>query len=172
MKLSLILTSVLSLLAFTGGAAELPDTVKAQAEQFEAAMKRYDASVAAQKKIALDQYVATLTAARRMEEGAKRPAGVSAIDAELAALKAGPVEGKTPAGLPAHLGTARERFIAATKSAATSNDSNRKFTVEGYLKWLTDLQSIHARVKDEATVAAIEAEKKRVTALMEALSKR
>ena len=61
----------------TAIAAELPDIVKTQAGQFEAAMKQYDASVAAQKKMALDQYVAFLTGARKMEEGAKRPAGVT-----------------------------------------------------------------------------------------------
>jgi hypothetical protein len=173
MKLSHLFCSIpvlVGLLA-TSGAAGLPETVKTQATQFDAAMKQYDASVAAQKKLALDQYAATLNAARRIEEGAKRAAGVAAIDAELAARKAGAIEGKTPAELPAHLGTARERFVTATKRAATSNDSVRKFTVDGYLKWLTELQAAHARAKDDATVTAIEAEKKRVAALMEAFSR-
>jgi hypothetical protein len=174
MKLTLCILSLLGFLASIGTAtaAELPDIVKTQAGQFEAAMKQYDASVAAQKKMALDQYVAFLTGARKVEEGAKRPAGVTAIDAELAAVKAGPIDGNAPADLPASLGTARDRFIAATKRAATSNDSVRKHTVDDYLKWLSGIQSAYAKAKDTATMSAIEEEKKRVLALAEAQAKR
>lgn len=134
-------------------------------------MKQYDASVAAQTKMALDQYIAILTAARKMEEGAKRPAGVTAIDAELAAVKAGAIQGKAPAELPAVLRTSRDRFIADTKRAATSNDSVRKHTVDDYLKWLSGIQAQYAKVKDTATITVIEEEKKRVLALAEAQEK-
>jgi len=171
MKLAHGIIFILGFLASIGTAAGLPDIVKTQAAQFEAAMKQYDASVAAQKKLALDQYVIVLTEARKMEERAKRPAGVTAIEAELAAVKAGPIGGKAPAELAAVVGTYRDRFITATKQAATSNDSVRKHTVDGYLKWLSDVQSAVARAKDTAAIAAIEEEKKRALALPAAQAK-
>ena len=172
MKLPLLILAIAAAFTPMSFAAELPAVAKQQAAQFEAAIKQYEASVAAQKKAALDQYVAQLTAARRIEEGAKRPAGVAGIDAELAALKAGPIEGNAPADLPAHLGTARTSFIAATKRASSSNDSVRKFTLDGYIKWLNDLQAAYARAKDDGTIAAIEAEKKRARELFEAAAKK
>ncbi len=174
MKLARGIISILGFLASIGtaSAAELPDIVKTQAGQFEAAMKQYDASVASQKKLALDQYVIVLTEARKTEERSKRPAGVTAIDAELAAVKAGPLDGKTPADLPVVVGPYRDRFITGTKHAATSNESVRKHTVDGYVNWLSGIQSAYAKVKDTAAIGAIEEEKKRVLALAEAQAKR
>ena len=76
-----------------------------------------------------------------------------------------------PADLPASLGTARDRFMADTKRAETSNDSVRKHTVDTYLKWLSGIQDQYAKVKDTATIAVIEGEKKRVLAIAESKAK-
>lgn len=163
MKLKKHTLCILSSLLFSSGvfAAELHPALKQAAEQYDRGMKAADASVAAQIQIARDGYLAVLSAARKREEGAKRPTGVAAIDAEIAAVKAGPVEGKAPEQLPADLGTYRDRFITATKRAAGSNDSVRKYSTESYLKWLSGMEAA-VKGKDEALVTAILAEKKRV----------
>jgi hypothetical protein len=141
--------------------AELHPALKHTAEQYDRGMKAADASVAAQIQAARDGYLAVLSAARKREEGAKRPAGVAGIDAEIAAVKAGPIEGKTPEQLPADLGTYRDRFIAEMKRAPRSNDSVRKHATESYLNWLSGMEGA-VKGKDEALVNAILAEKKRV----------
>ena len=141
--------------------AELHPALKHTAEQYDRGMKAADASVAAQIQIARDGYLAVLGAARKREEGAKRPTGVAGIDAEIAAVKAGPVEGKAPEQLPADLGTYRDRFIAEMKRAPRSNDSVRKHATESYLKWLSSMEAF-AKGKDEGLLNAVLAEKKRV----------
>ncbi len=145
-------------------AAELHPALKRTAEEYEKAQKAADASVAAQTKMARDQYLAVLGAARKREEATKRPAGIAGIDAEIAAVKAGPIEGTPPAQLPADLGTYRDRFISDTKRAAVSNDSVRKHSTDSYLKWLSGMEAA-VKGKDEALVTAILAEKKRILAL-------
>lgn len=141
--------------------AELPPLLKPQAEAYDAAIKQYDASVSAQTKIARDAYLAVLSAARKREDAAKRPGGVAAIDAELAAVNAGPLPDKRPDALPADLATHRERFLAATSRAALATAGPRKNAADRYLSWLAKTEAA-VKGKDNVLTTAIEAEKKRV----------
>ncbi len=86
--------------------AELPPEIKPTAENYDRAMKQYDANVEAIVKIDRDAYRAVLTAARKREEGAKRGDAVAAIDVEMQALRAGQRSEEAPPQLPAELFTA------------------------------------------------------------------
>ncbi len=163
MKLKKHTLCVLSTLLFSSGvfAAELHPALKHTAEQYDKGMKAADASVAAQIQVARDGYLAVLGAARKQEERAKRPTGVTAIDTEIAAVKAGPIEGRAPEQLPSDVLIYRDRFIAEMKRAPRSNDSVRKHATESYLKWLSSMEAF-AKGKDEGLLNAVLAEKKRV----------
>ena len=163
MRMKHYAVGLLSLLFVFGAfSAELSAVLKTRAEEYDKAQKGFDASVAAQKKMARDGYLAVLGATRKREESAKRLVGVEAINAEMDAVNAGEVGGKPPEKLPPDLKTYRDRFIAAMKRAETSNDSVRKNSREQYLKWLAGTEAQAAKVKDEALLAAVRAEKKRV----------
>lgn len=153
--------AILSLFCATVIAAEIHPQLKQAAESYDRAIKGFETSVTAQTKIAKDGYLAVLEAAKKREAAAKRPAGVTAIEAEVTAVNAGSTAESEQ--FPADLKTHRDRYIAATKRAMTSNDSVRKNATDEYLKYLGGLEKI-ARGKDEALVAAIVAERNRVNA--------
>lgn len=131
------------------------------AEQYTKTMAGYDDTEAAQKKAARDGYLLALDMARKREVSAKRPAAAAAIDAEVAAVKAGPLAEKPPAQFPSDLGTYRSRFISEMKRADTALDSVRKQATGQHLKWLDGLEAA-AKGKDEDVVKAIAAERARV----------
>ena len=168
MKLQRRVFGVLCLLPLLGGpvlSAEVHPELKRTSEQYDSDQKGYDDSLAIQKKSAQDGYLAALAAARKMEEGAKRPAGVAAIDAEIAAVKKGAMGEKAPAGFPQHLETYRDRYLTTIKQAAVTIVSAKKNRTESYLTWLNGMEEAGKRGKGEALVAAVLEEKKRVLKL-------
>jgi hypothetical protein len=132
-------------------------------ERHEKAMQGYDASEAVVTKAALDGYLLALDMTRKREAAAGRPAAAAAIEAETAAVKAGPIADKPPAQFPADLNTYRNRFLADIKRAKTDFESARKLATNQHLKWLDGLESA-VKGKDEDVVKAIAAERARVQA--------
>lgn len=144
--------------------AELPPLIKPTAEEYDRAMAAHEASIEAQVKMARDRYSAALAVARRRAEGAKRPADVAAIDAEIAALNAGPLPDAAPPNLPKELAIHRAQCVEAPKRAAKAVAPVQRFTRSNYLEWLAGMEKAAARVKDSALAAAIAGEKERVLA--------
>jgi hypothetical protein len=166
---SIIVTTALLVLGSSISQAELPGLLKPLAEQYDRSIKGLDESTATQRKAASDAYSAVLKMARKREEAAGRPAGVTAIDAEIAAVAAGPLPAKAPDTLPADLGVYRDRYIKAAERAVSSTAGPRRFATEDYLKALSKMEAM-AKGKDEALYKAALAEKERVAAGAQALT--
>ena len=141
-----------------GVGSELPEPLPSQAKVYDEAMKSYDKTVEAQISLDRTTYQAHLTSARRYAEGGKRAGELKAIDADLAAVKAGELPAAAPANLPKDLLQHRERCRGARARAEAAVESCRRFTRENHRNWLKDLGAIAARGKDAKLAAAVDAE--------------
>ncbi len=152
------------LLALSPGAlhAELPDMIKRMADQYDSSMKSYDVSIETQQKLARDAYSRTLEIERKRAVATKRPVALNAIDAEIAALKAGPLPAQSAEGLPQTLATNRTAFLAAMDRATISVERARRNARESYLKWLNNLEAT-VKGRDKTTEDAVASERKRIT---------
>ena len=142
--------------------AELPGPIKHMADQYDAGMKSYDVAIQTQQKLATDAYLATLETERKRAVTTKRPVDLAAIDAELAAMKAGPLPAQAPAGLPQWIATNRTAYLAAMERATTTVDRARRNARESYLTWLTKLEAA-VKGRDKTTEDAVASERKRIT---------
>lgn len=144
--------------------AQMPPQLQQRAEIHDRAMKEYDATFAAIVKADRDAYLLVLKAARKREEGAKRPDAVAAIDAEIKAVNADVRSEKLPANLPADLSIYRKRYMTAPERAAQGVESNRRRTREEYLEWLDELAKYARIAKNTEVLGAIAKEQQRVRA--------
>lgn len=144
--------------------AGLPPELKPTAEDYDRAMKRYDAGVAARVKMDRDSYLNALTIVRKREEGAKRRDAVAAIDAEVKAVDAGLRSEKAPAHLPDEMSRYRTLYVTAPERAVEAFEGVRRFTQRDYLKWLAGMAEIARRAKRADLEAAVVEEEKRVLA--------
>ena len=147
--------------------AELPPELKPTAENYDRAMKTYDANVAAMVKADRDAYLTVLAGTRKREVGAKRAEAVAAIDAEIKAVNAGWRSEESPAHLPADAARYRTRYITAPERAAQAVQSTRRHTRQEYLKWLSGMAAVARRGKSAELEAAVALEEKRVRAAVD-----
>jgi hypothetical protein len=142
--------------------AELPDPIAPTSKRFDADMKSYDTSVEVHEKLYRDAYLRSLEMERKHSEATKRQAEVTAIDAEIASLKAGPLPAQAPAGLPQSVTMSRTRVLTEIARQKGDVETVRRQTRERYLQWLSKMEAA-VKGKDKALEAAIVEEKKRVT---------
>ena len=150
--------------------AELPEPLKSAAARYDADMKALDASVATQAGMARDAYAQTLLFARRVAEGAKQSPALAAIDADIAALRAGPLPAEPPENLPVPVAAARVQYRTALARAEASAEPVRRGTRERYLKYLAGLEKV-IRGRDANLEKAIADEVQRASEPAEATGK-
>ncbi|MFO1529071.1 MAG: hypothetical protein U1F77_04865 [Kiritimatiellia bacterium] len=138
--------------------------MKPTAENYERAMAEYEKTREAKIDLARQNYLTVLGSMRTSLQRAKQQAQVDVLDAEIKAVKAGPLAAEVPAGLPVQLVTYRRQYLAAPEKAEREIAPLRRHTREEYLRWLDGMEA-GARVgKDDALAAGVEAERKRVRA--------
>lgn len=142
--------------------AELPALIKPTSEQFDASMKSYDTNIEVMEKGYRDAYLRSLEMERKRSEATKQQTEVTAIDAEIASLKAGPMPTQAPAGLPDSVTRTRTQYLAEIARHKGRDETVRRQARESYLLWLSKTEA-SVKGKDKALEAAIAEEKKRVS---------
>ena len=113
---------------------------------------------------ARQNYLTVLGSMRTSLERAKQKTQVDVLDAEIKAVKAGPLAVAAPAGLPVKLVTYRQQYLAAPGKAELEIAPLRRHTRDEYLHWLDGMEASARAGKDGALLAGVEAERKRVRA--------
>jgi hypothetical protein len=142
--------------------AELPELIAPTSKRFDADMKSYETSVEVVEKGYRDAYLRSMQMERKRAEATKRQTEVTAIDAEIASLKAGPLPAQAPAGLPQSVTMSRTRVLTEIARHKDQVEIARRKGRENYLEWLSKMEAA-VKGKDKALEAAIVEEKKRVT---------
>jgi len=147
---------------------ELPPALKPHADKFEADRAALTVAGEARLKPVRERYLATLAAAQKAATAAAKTGDSAAIDAEIAAAKAGSVAVAFPPDLPRSLAQDRRAFADAADAVAKAIPPRQRELAAKYLQTLAALDASAAKTKDAPLAEAVSAEKARVLALIEA----
>jgi len=166
MKPILIILSLCSLAVLA--VADLPVSLKAHADKFEADRAALTASAEKHLKPARDRYLLALTSAEKAATAAGKQQDAVAIAAEMRDVGAGTPAEEFPPDLPRALVPQRRDYMTAMATAAKTVPTKLRELADKYLQAIAAFEKSGLKPTDAAIINAVSAEKQRVMDLVEA----